>query len=109
MRAALLPTLYTGTVEDAADNVIADAGQIPDPAAAHEDYRVLLQIVPFTAYIYCRLFAIGEADAGDLPQRRVRLLRRHRLHEKADTPLLRIATKEYGLTLFNAPPSAVLY
>src|SRR5262249_54516805 len=33
-------------VEHAADDVVADAGQVADAAAAHQDDRVLLEVVP---------------------------------------------------------------
>src|SRR5918995_4429975 len=65
-------------VEGAADDLVADAGQVLHPAAAHEHDRVLLEVVALTGDIRGDLRARGEADPGHLPERRVRLLRRVR-------------------------------
>jgi hypothetical protein len=47
---------------------------------------VLLQIVADSRNVRGNLDTVGEADSGNLPQSRVRLFRRHRVHTRADTP-----------------------
>src|ERR1700675_1117996 len=88
-RAALAPVLDALGVVRAADDVIAHAGQILDPAAADQHYRVLLQIVALAGDIAGHLEAVGEAHARALAQRRVRLFRRRRVDARADPALLR--------------------
>src|SRR5688572_30520493 len=46
LRTALLAARDTGGIERAADDVIANAREILDAAAADQDDRVLLQVVP---------------------------------------------------------------
>src|SRR6478609_7653250 len=46
LRARLLAVAHAGGVERAADDLVADARQILDAAAADEHHRVLLQVVP---------------------------------------------------------------
>src|SRR5262249_57911659 len=78
-------------VEDAADDVVAHAGQVADAAAAHQHDGVLLQVVPLAGDVRRDLDLVGEAHAGDLAQGRVRLLGRHDLDLQADALLLRAA------------------
>src|SRR5271168_2420777 len=78
-----------GAIKRAAHRVVADTGKILDAAAADQDHRVFLQIVAFAADVARDLVAIGEADAADLAQRGVRLLRRGRVHARAYAALLR--------------------
>src|SRR5689334_14132004 len=74
LRAALLALADARTVECAAHGVIAHPGQVLDAAAADQHHGVLLQIVAFAADVAGDLVAVGEANAADLAQRRVRLL-----------------------------------
>src|SRR5688572_21953938 len=83
LRAALLAALDADGVEGAADDVIAHARQVLDAAAADEHQRVLLEVVTDTRDVGRHLDLVGQADAGHLAKRRVRLLRR--LGEDADT------------------------
>src|SRR6185369_8598598 len=96
---ARLAVLDAGAVQRAANDVIAHAGQVAHAAAADEHDRVLLQVVPLARNVGRGLSAAGEAHAGDLSQRGVRLLRRHRLHDEADAPLLGIGLQDGGLAL----------
>ena len=73
--AGLLAVLDAGRVERAADDLVADTRQVLHTAAAHEHDRVLLQVVAVAGDVGRDLDAAREADAGDLAQRRVRLLR----------------------------------
>src|SRR5690606_19253696 len=86
--AGLLAVLHAGGVEGAADDLVAHAGQVADPTAAHEHHRVLLEVVALTGDVGGDLDAAGEADAGDLAQSRVRLLRGEGVHARADTAAL---------------------
>src|SRR5512140_1082808 len=89
LRPALLATLDAHRVEGAADNVVAHAGEVLHAAAADEDHRVLLEVVPDAGDVARHLEAVGQADAGHLAERRVRLLRSRGVHARADAALLR--------------------
>src|SRR5262245_25776876 len=84
----LLAAVDAGRVERAADDVVAHAGEVAHAAPAHEDDRVLLQVVALAGDVRGDLAPVRETDAGDLAQRRVRLLRGRRLHDEADAALL---------------------
>src|SRR5262249_36432224 len=89
LRAALLAAGHARGVERAADDVIPDTRQVLHaPAADHHD-RVLLQVVPHPRDVRRDLEAVGEPDAGDFPESRVRLLRGGRVDADAHAPLLR--------------------
>src|SRR5207244_3533321 len=75
-------------IEHATDDMIANARQIAHASAAHQNNRVLLQIMAFTGDVRCHFDAVGQADAGYLPQSGVRLLRCHDLDLQADTAFL---------------------
>ena len=76
-------------VEHAADDVVADARQVADAAAPHQDDRVLLEVVPLAADVGGDFLAVGEPDSRHLAQGRVGLLGRHRLDLEAHAPLER--------------------
>src|SRR5690349_9465210 len=73
--ASLLAALDTLGVERAADDLVADTGEVLHPAAADEHDGVLLEVVTDTRDVRGDLDAAGEAHAGDLPEGGVRLLR----------------------------------
>src|SRR4051794_4589192 len=89
LRAALLSVLDALRVEHAAQHVVAHPGQVLDAAAADHDDRVLLKIVALARDVADHLVTVRQADLGDLPQRRVRLLRSGRVDARAHAPLLR--------------------
>src|SRR4029078_11008153 len=89
LRARLLAVLDAGSVERAAHHVVTHARQILDPAAPNQHHRVLLQVVAFATDVADDLEAVGQAHLGDLPQRRVRLLRSRRVNARAYAALLR--------------------
>src|SRR5574337_251955 len=97
--ARLLAVLYTLQVERAAHDVVAHAGQILDPAAAHQHDAVLLQVVALAADVLDDLEAVGQAHLGDLAQRRVRLLRRRRVDARAHPAALRTVLHRRRLAL----------
>src|SRR5919199_2933093 len=87
--AGLLAVRDAGGVERAADDLVADARQVLDAAAAHEHDGVLLQVVALARDVDRDLHLVRQPDARDLPKRRVRLLRRGRVHARADPATLR--------------------
>src|SRR5215207_7362309 len=64
--ASLLAVLDTLGVERAADDLVADAGEVLHPAAADEHDRVLLEVVAHTRDVSGDLDAAREAHTGDL-------------------------------------------
>src|SRR5579872_1155464 len=86
--AGLLAVADPRGVEHAPDDLVADAGQVLHPAAAHEHDRVLLEVVPLTGDVGADLDAAGQAHAGDLAEGGVGLLRGHGVHPGADAPAL---------------------
>src|SRR3954464_15310509 len=87
--AGLLAIRHPGGVERAADDLVADARQVLDAAAAHEHDGVLLQVVALARDVDRDLHGVGEPHAGHLAQRGVRLLRRRRVHARAHAAPLR--------------------
>src|SRR5918911_1782652 len=69
--ASLLAVADALGVQRAADDLVAHAGQVLHTTAAHEHHRVLLQVVADARDVGRHLDAAGEADGGDLGQRRV--------------------------------------
>src|SRR5215470_19267086 len=97
-----LPTVGdAGGVERAANDVVADPGEILHAAAADEDDRVLLEVVTLAGNVRGDLHPVGQSDAGDLAERRVRLLRRGRVHANADATLLGAARHRGRLALVD--------
>src|SRR4051812_36367862 len=84
-RAGLLAAGDTGRVERAPHDLVAHARQVLDAAATHEHDGVLLQVVALAGDVRGHLDRARDAHAGDLAKRRVRLLRRGRVHARADT------------------------
>src|SRR5215470_4920888 len=77
--ARLLAVAHALGVERAADDLVADSGQVPHPAAAHQHDRVLLQVVPDPGDVRGDLDLAGEPDSRHLAQGGVRLLGRGRI------------------------------
>src|ERR687895_1127045 len=75
-------------VEGAADDLVADAGEVLHPAAANEHDRVLLEVVPLTRDVRRDLDAAGQAHTADLAQGGVRLLRGGGVDARADAAAL---------------------
>src|SRR5258708_23331067 len=89
VRTTLLAVLDALGIEDAAENVVAHAGQILDAAAADHDHGMLLKVMAFTRNVADDFEAIGQAHLGDLAKRRVRLLRGRGVDARANAALLR--------------------
>src|SRR5690349_18978247 len=99
LRAALTTALDAHRVERAADDVIANAREILHAAAADEHDRVLLQVVADARDVGRDLDPVGEPHPRDLPQRRVRLLRRRGVDADADAAPLRAGLERGALRL----------
>src|ERR1700748_1177018 len=85
LRTTLLTVLDALRIEDAAENVVAHAGQVLDATAADHHHRVLLKVVALAGDVADHLEAIGQTHLGDLTERRVRLLRRRGIDARTDT------------------------
>src|SRR6476469_3345100 len=88
LRARLLAILDARGIERAAYHVIANAGQVLDATAANQHHRVFLQVVAFAADVADDFEAVREPHLGDLAQSGIRLLRRRRVHPRANPALL---------------------
>ena len=73
--------------------MVADTRQIFHAAAANDDRRVLLEIVPLTRDVGCHLHAVGKPHARDFSQSRVRLFGRCRKYFETDAALKRRGRK----------------
>src|SRR6202790_5273786 len=89
LRTALLAVLDALRIEDAAENVIANARQILDAAAADHHHGMLLKVMALTGNVPDDLETIGQAHLSDLTKRRVRLLRRRGVDARTHAALLR--------------------
>src|SRR5829696_1467396 len=97
--AGLLAVLHALGVERAADDLVADTGQVLHPAAADEHDRVLLEVVADARDVRRDLDAARQAHAGDLAEGGVRLLRGGRVDARADAASLRRALEGRRLGL----------
>src|SRR3954462_2816801 len=80
LRAGLLAVADAGGVERPANDLVTNARQILDAAAAYEHDRGLLQVLALAGDLGRDLDATGDPDTRDFAQRGVRLLRRRRVH-----------------------------
>src|SRR5215475_8620104 len=105
-RTTLLPIRYSGGIQRAANHVIAHAGKILHAAAADQYDRVLLQVMADARNVRSDFNAVGEADARDLPQRRVRLLGGRCVNARTNSALLRAALERRARSLpaWRFPP-----
>jgi hypothetical protein len=70
--------------------MITDAGQVLHAPPANEDDGMFLQIMPYAWDVSRYLYAVSQADAGNLAESRVGLLRRYGINAGADTSALRV-------------------
>src|SRR5207249_650388 len=102
--ATALAIFDAGGVERAADDVVLHRRKIGHRAALDEDDGVLLKVVADARDVGGDLHPVGQAHAGDLSQRRVRLLRGHRTDDRADAALLGRATTQLGVATLERVP-----
>src|SRR5215207_4428104 len=101
LRPRLLAVIYTAGIQGASYDVVTNAGQVFHPASTYQHHGMLLKIVPFAGDVRRDLHTVGQANPGDLAQRRVGLLRRHGLDLGTHAALLRgmrSRTKTAGVT-----------
>src|SRR5665213_3835176 len=104
-RTALLAVLDALGVEHAAQDVVAHTRQILDAAAADHHHRMFLKIVPLARDVADHFEAVGQANLGDLAQRRVRLLRGRRIDARTNAALLRARLERRDLVAgLERPP-----
>src|SRR5512136_651150 len=99
LRAALLAALDAHRVEGAANDVVADAGEVLHATPADEHHRVLLEVVPHARDVARELEPGREPDARHLAESRVRLLRGGGVHARGHAALLRRLHEGRGLLL----------
>src|ERR1700728_1041656 len=97
--ASLLAVADALGVQRTADDLVADTGQVTHATAADQHDRVLLQVVPHARDVGGDLDLARQPDAGDLAQRRVRLLGRGRVDARAHTTALRALLERRRLVL----------
>src|SRR5687768_1996476 len=103
LAAAGLSVFGAGGVERAADNVIAYPRQVLNSAPADHHYRVLLEVMADSGNVGRHFHAVYQSDAGDLTQRGIRFLRRHRPHYQAHAALERISLQRRRRALLLDP------
>ena len=105
----LSPVFDAGRVQSTSNNVILYARKVLDPATPDQHDRVLLEIVPLTRDVGRDFDSVREADASDLPERRVRLLWRGRVNARANAAALRATTKSRSLGLLDLAATPFAY
>src|SRR5690554_2018501 len=99
--ASLLAVLDGLGVQCAANDLVADTGEVFHTTAANEHHRVLLQVVALAGDVGGDLGAVGELDASDLAKCRVRLLRGGRVDAGAHTTLLWVGLQGGSLGVYH--------
>ena len=99
LRAALHPLGDADGVERSADDVITNTREILDTAAADEHDRVLLEVVADARDVGRDFDPVRQTNAGNLAERRVRLLRGRGVDARADAALLRARLQRRRLGL----------
>src|SRR5215468_5502260 len=97
--AGLLAVADALGVQGAADDLVTDARQVADAAAAHQHDGVLLEVVPDPRDVGGDLDLASQPDASDLAQRGVRLLGRGRVDARAYATTLRALLERRRLVL----------
>src|SRR5664280_436595 len=88
--------------------MVADARQVLHATAADQHDRVLLQVVCDPRYIGSDLNSVGQANARDLAQRRVRLLGGLGVDAGADAAALRRTLQRWAGSLITGGRAALL-
>src|SRR5439155_20922432 len=89
LRATLLPSGDARGGECRADEGVPDPGEVLDAATPDHHDRVLLEVVADARDVRGHFEAVGEPHPSDLPESRVRLLRRRRVDADTHGALLR--------------------
>lgn len=88
-RATSLPISDARGIEDTAHDMIPDTRKVFDAPPADHDDRMFLEVVPDTRNVCRHFHTVRQTDTSDLPQSRVRLLRRRCRYLHANTALER--------------------
>ena len=89
LRAALPPISHSRCIQNAPDGVITNTGQILYASPTNQHDGMLLEIVALATDVTSNLKAIRQSYSGDLPERRIRLLRSGCIHSRTHPPFLR--------------------
>ena len=89
LRAALPPVSHSRRIQNAPDGVITNTGQILYASPTNQHDGMFLEIVALATDVTGNLKAVRQSYSGDLPERRIRLLRSGRIHPSTHPPLLR--------------------
>ena len=89
LRTALPPVSYSRCIQNAPDRVITNTGQILYSPSPNQHNRMFLEIVALATNVTGDLKTVRQPYSGDLPERRIRLLRSCRIHPRTHPPFLR--------------------
>ena len=101
-----LIALDSHAIQGTPDNVVADAGEIFNPAPADQDDGVLLQVVADSRNIRGDLLVVSQTNPGNLTKGGVGLFRRGGLHLEAHPAALGATLQSRRLPLFKRLLSA---
>ena len=99
--AALVAALHAGGVQRPAHDVVAYAGQVLHAAAADENDRVLLEVMPLAGDVRDHLELVRQANLRDLAKRRVWLLGSRGVDARAHAAAERIRLQRRRLFLLD--------
>ncbi len=96
--AARLATAFdAGRVQGSANDLVTNAREVANAAAANKNDRVFLQFVAFARDVNGNFFVVRETNARDATKSGVRFFRLHRANQEADAAFLRAAFENRGL------------
>jgi len=112
-RAALFAIGHTNRIQRSANHVITNTRQVFHPASSNKDNRVFLQVVTNTGDVGCNFNPIGQPDARDFAQRRIRFLWCLCVNARANAPFLWRALERrasrFVLNLLTAFANKLIY
>ena len=107
--ATLCAVLHTCGIESAANDVIANTGEVLNTTAAHENDGVFLQVVAFSGDIGVDFLTVCEAYTSNFAHCRVRFLRCGGVDAHADAATLRAGVESGALALVFECQTAFTY
>jgi hypothetical protein len=91
LRPSLFAIRYTHRIKGSANHVIANSRQVFHTPSSNQNNRVLLEVMAYAGNISCDLNAVGQPDARDFTQCRIRFLWGLCIDTRAYTSFLRRA------------------
>lgn len=91
--------IHPACIQSSAYHVVANPRKVLDPASPNEDDGVFLKIMALSGNIGCHLDAVGQPNAGNFTQSRVRLFRCSGINTSANAPSLGTTVEGRGLGL----------